>query len=245
MIDLSQFVDKKVRVTFRNGELRDCNIKSHLIRTATYPYIISYVIGDRRNENTYTREGRLDLNTSTSLGDIIKIEELKPMIDLEKFVNKKVIITRNCHGTRVGCLMKGKHNTFPYELHLEKGGIIQYNREGYNLSSNTSNPYNIKHIEELKPMNKYEELENKVAEMQKEIDRLKREEKKENYPNLKPVEVTRTVRFTPEEYFEHCEENGFEPSEEGYVEYCSDAYTLEECFMCREHHTQQIKEVDN
>jgi hypothetical protein len=168
MIDLSQFVDKKVRVTFRNGEMRDCDIKFYPIRTATYPYIISYVIGNKRNETSYTRWGRLDLNTSTSPGDIIKIEELKPM-------------------------------------------------------------------------NKYEELENKVAEMQKEIDRLKREEKKENYPNLKPMEVTRTVRFTPEEYFEHCEENGFEPSEEGYVEYYSDAYTLEDCFMCREHHTQQIK----
>jgi hypothetical protein len=172
MIDLSKFVDKQVRVTFRNGEMIDCDIMFYSIRTSTYPYIISYVIGNSRNENTYTKEGRLDLNTSTSLRDIIKIEELKPM-------------------------------------------------------------------------KKYEQLENQVAEIQKEIDRLKGEEKKENYPNLKPVEVTRTVRFTPEEYFEHCEENEFEVSEEGYVEYYMDADSLEDCFMCREHHTQEIKEVDN
>jgi hypothetical protein len=165
------------------------------------------------------------------------------MIDLENFVNKKVIITRNCHGTRVGCLMKGKHNTFPYELHLEKGGIIQYNREGYNLSINASNPYNIKHIEEIKTMKKYEQLENQVAEMQKEIERLKREEK--NYPKLKPVEITRTVTYTPEEYFKYCEENEFEPSEEGYVEYYMDADILEDCFSDKWNYTQEIKEVDN
>jgi hypothetical protein len=172
MIDLSQFVNKKVRVTFRNGEMRDCDIRFYPIRTATYPYIISYVIGDKRTELTYTREGRLDLCTNTTPGDIIRIEEIKPM-------------------------------------------------------------------------NKYEELENKVAEMQKEIDRLKREEKKENYPKLKPVEITRTVRFTPEEYFKYCEESNEEPTEEGYVEYYMDANSLEDCFMCREHHTQEIKEVDN
>ena len=172
MIDLSQFVGKKVRVTFRSGEMRDCVIRFYPIRTATYPYIISYVIGDKRIELTYTREGRLDLCTNTT-------------------------------------------------------------------------PCDIKHIEEIKTMKKYEQLENKVAEIQKEIDRLKREENKENYPNLKPVEVTRTVRFTPEEYFEHCEENEFEVSEEGYVEYCSDEYTLGDCFSDYSQYTQEIKEVDN
>jgi hypothetical protein len=170
MIDLSQFVGKNVRVTLRNGTVVEGDFKLYPIRTAAYPYIISYVIGNKRNETSYTRGGRHDLNTSTSPDDII-------------------------------------------------------------------------HIEEIKTMKKYEQLENQVAEMQKEIERLKREEK--NYPKLKPVKIIRTVTYTPEEYFEHCEENEFEPSEEGYVEYYMDDYSLKDCFMCREHHTQEIKEVDN
>ena len=170
MIDLSQFVGKNVRVTLRNGTVVEGDFKLYSIRTAAYPYIISYVIGNKRNETSYTRDGRLYLNTSTSPGDII-------------------------------------------------------------------------HIEEIKTMKKYEQLESKVAEMQKEIERLKREEK--NYPKLKPVKIIRTVTYTPEEYFEHCEENEFEPSEEGYVDYYSDSYTLDDCFSGFSQYIQEIKEVDN
>lgn len=170
MIDLSQFVGKNVRVTLRNETVVEGYFKLYPIRTAAFPYIISYVFGNRRYVRCFTRGGRHDLNTSTSPGDII-------------------------------------------------------------------------HIEEIKTMKKYEQLESKVAEMQKEIERLKREEK--NYPKLKPVKIIRTVTYTPEEYFKYCEENNEEPTEEGYVEYYMDAGSLEDCFMCREHHIQEIKEVDN
>jgi hypothetical protein len=167
MIDLSQFVDKKVRVTLRNGAIVEGYFKFCSIRTSAYPYIISYMNGNKRDVASYTREGRLELSTSTSPGDIIHIKTMK----------------------------------------------------------------------------KYEQLESKVAKIQKEIERLKREE--ENYPKLKPVKIIRTVTYTPEEYFENCEENGKEPTEEGYVYYYMDPVALEDCFTCREYHTQEIKEVDN
>jgi hypothetical protein len=151
---------------------------------------------------------------------------------------------------RNGCICEGKITrnttksqvTYPYYFKntAYEGG---YTKDGFELDSTEPTAGDIIQIEEIKPMNKYEELEKQVAEMQKEIDRLKREEK--NCPNLKPVEIIRTVTYTPEEYFEYCEDHDEEPSEEGYVEYYMDTDSLEDCFMCREHHTQEIKVVEN
>lgn len=96
----------------------------------------------------------------------------------------------------------------------------QYFRQFY-MDRTYTTAGDIIHIEEIKPMKKYEQLENQIVEMQKEIDRLKREEK--NYPKLKPVKFIRTVTYTPEEYFKYCEESNEEPTEEGYAEYYMDA----------------------
>ena len=100
-IDLSQFVGKKVRVTFRNG-----NFDSGIVSTTTANPMFSYVY------------------TGRSLKEYYNIDGLKS-----------------------------------YKEHL-------------------SHAWDIIKIEELQ-MNKYEELEKKVAEMQKEIDRLKAQEQKE------------------------------------------------------------------
>jgi hypothetical protein len=160
------------------------------------------------------------------------------MIDLSKFVDKNVRVTK-VNGEEVECkVLYRKENTIhPYSL-----DFLAYCRDG-RYNNGVISDLDIIQIEEIKTMKKYEQLENQVAEMQKEIERLKREEK--NYPNLKPVEVIRTVRFTPEEYFMCCEENGFEASEEGYVEYYSEPDGVEDCFMCRGHYTQEIKVVEN
>jgi hypothetical protein len=53
------------------------------------------------------------------------------------------------------------------------------------------------------------------------------------------------VIYTPEEYFMCCEENGFEASEEGYVEYYSEPEVLDDCFVNRSSYTQEIKVVEN
>jgi hypothetical protein len=160
------------------------------------------------------------------------------MIDLSQFVGKNVRVTR-VNGEEVECkVLYRKENTIhPYSV-----DFLAYCRDG-RYNNGVISDLDIIQIEEIKPMKKYEQLKNQVAEMQKEIDRLKREET--NYPKLKPVEIIRTVTYTPEEYFEYCEDHDEEPSEEGYVEYYMDTDSLEDCFMCREHHTQEIKVVEN
>jgi len=165
------------------------------------------------------------------------------MIDLSQFVDKNVRVT-----FRNGCICEGKitRNTtgLPYYFKSDEGDYgCQYTYDGFELDSTEPTAGDIIKIEEIKTMKKYEQLENQVAEMQKEIDRLKREEK--NYPKLKPVEIIRTVTYTPEGYFMYCEETGEEPSEEGYVKYYSEPEVLEDCFMFKGHCTQEIKVMEN
>jgi hypothetical protein len=167
------------------------------------------------------------------------------MIDLSQFVDKNVRVT-----LRNGCICEGKvllnttksQVTYPYYFKntAYEGG---YTKDGFELDSTEPTAGDTIKIEEIKPMKKYEQLENQVAEMQKEIDRLKREEK--NYPNLKLVKIIRTVIYTPEEYFMYCEENEFEASEEGYVEYYSEPEVLDDCFVNRSSYTQEIKVGEN
>lgn len=240
MIDLSKFVDKKVRVTFRNG----CICEGKVLLNTTKSQITNpYYFKNTQYECGYTRDGfELDCTEPTA-GDITHIEEIKSMIDLSKFVGKKVRVT-----FRNGCEREVKVcKSIWYELGnktfslSEKPGSPMYSSSGVYLSDAKFDA-DIIHIEEIKIM-KYEELEKRVAEMQKEIDHLKREEK--NYPKLKTVKIIRTVTYTPEEYFKYCEENGEEPSEEGYLYYYSEPEVLQDCFMFDEHYTQEIKEVEN
>ena len=160
------------------------------------------------------------------------------MIDLSKFVDKNVRVT-----LRNGCICEGKITKNatgnPYYFKSDEGDYgCQNTYNGHLIHA-----WDIIQIEEIKPMKKYEQLENQVAEMQKEIDRLKREET--NYPKLKPVEIIRTLTYTPEEYFEYCEDHDEEPSEEGYVEYYSEPEVLDDCFVNRSSYTQEIKVGEN
>ena len=165
------------------------------------------------------------------------------MIDLSKFVDKQVCVT-----FMNGCICEGKitrnSTGLPYCFKCNEGDYeCDYTYDGFEIGCDEPTAGDIDKIEELNLMNKYEELEKQVAEMQKEIDRLKREEKK--YPDLKPVEVIRTVRFTPEEYFKHCEENEFEVTEEGYEEFYTDSDILNDCFFYNNACTQEIKVMEN
>ena len=162
------------------------------------------------------------------------------MIDLSKFVNKKVRVT-----FRGGSEVEGKivsNLNYPQSPYLFSYFVDDmyygryYNRDGIHTPTEK---LDIIQIEEIKSMNKYEELEKQVAEMQKEIDRLKREEKK--YPDLKPVEVIRTVIYTPEEYLDHCKDWEEEPTPDGFMEYVSCWKRNADCFVDSDQYTQEIK----
>ncbi len=160
------------------------------------------------------------------------------MIDLSKFVGKRVRLTLRDGSKRERTVCKSIWNVCGDETFCLSGkpGSPLYSSSGVYLSD--PKPYaDIVKIEEIKPMNKYEELEKQVAEMQKEIDRLKREEK--NYPNLKPVEITRTVKITPEEYYEYCKEYKEKPTATGYVKY----YSSSAWFMDSGDYTETFKVI--
>jgi hypothetical protein len=159
------------------------------------------------------------------------------MIDLSKFVNKQVRVT-----LMNGFKVEGKitfdlnYTTSPYLFSYFVDDMYcgrYYDKNGTHTPTEQSD---IIQIEEIKPMSKYEELENKVAEMQKEIDRLKGEEEK-NCLNLKPVEITRTVKITPEEYYEYCKEYKEKPTATGYVKY----YSSSAWFMDSGDYTETFK----
>jgi|694.fasta_scaffold26997_15 hypothetical protein len=167
------------------------------------------------------------------------------MIDLSQFIDKKVRVTFGNNDVRdveVKFTPGGRH-TFPYKLSWVGVKERYFTRKGCPSEWPRFPELDIIHIEEIKPMKKYEQLEKQVVELQKEIDRLKREEK--NYPKLKTVKITRTVIFTPEDYFEHCEEWDEEPTESGYVEYYSDTDSLRDNFECEECYTQEITVMEN
>jgi hypothetical protein len=167
------------------------------------------------------------------------------MIDLSQFIDKKVRVTFGNNDVRdveVKFTPGGRH-TFPYKLSWVGVKERYFTRKGCPSEWPRFPELDIIHIEEIKPMKKYEQLETQGVELQKEIDRLKREEK--NYPKLKTVKITRTVIFTPEDYFEHCEEWDEEPTESGYVEYYSDTDSLRDNFECEECYTQEITVMEN
>ncbi len=136
------------------------------------------------------------------------------MIDLSQFVGKNVRVTLQSGIVDEGLVKRTLNYDYPFSINLN-----YYSNNGeWKLSKHRK--YDIIQIEEIKPMNKYEELEKQVAEMQKEIERLKGEEEK-NCLNLKPVEITRTVKITPEEYYEYCKDYKEKPTATGYVKYYS------------------------
>jgi hypothetical protein len=100
------------------------------------------------------------------------------MIDLFQFIDKKVRVTFKYGDKQTGLITKNLSDGiyYPFIFRTEEFGT-PYTKSGeYYL--NCLSYGDIIHIEEIKPMNKYEELEKQVAEMQKEIDRLKAEDKK-------------------------------------------------------------------
>ena len=244
MIDLSKFVDKKVRVTFGNGQKYKGKFEyCHLLSSVIFPYVFwgedntpCNRSGDHYNKNGVNSFAEVFGNSH----NITHIEEIKPMIDLSKFVNKDVkVMLRN--GTLVEAkILESNVAHKPYRLFdYQSVYSTTYTINGrYYYLNLEDTAWDIIQIEEIKSMNKYEELEKQVAEMQKEIDRLKGEEEK-NCLNLKPVEITRTVKITPEEYYEYCKEYKEKPTATGYVKY----YSSSAWFMDSGDYTETFKVI--
>ena len=233
MIDLLKFIGKKVEIELRNGNVysghtvwEDLMYSGPIYKYSIDPLSCRY---DR-----YGNYGKLcnDL-------DIIKIEEIKPLIiDLSQFVGKEVKVTYRGNGTGKGYITKkktGYGGTHPYK----------FNSFGYDQWGNFYGPKSNHHldiikIEEIKPMNKYEELEKKVAEMQKEIDRLKKEEIV--HPKIKSVRVTRTIEYSPECYLDYCRETEVSPSQNDFIAYLNEC--LYHDFLRVAIFEQTIEEID-
>lgn len=238
MIDLSKFVNRRVLVNLRCGFEFTGFI---LPPDSLGPYMFAKDAGMIPRVR-YTKDGRYDdigCMSGQGANDIIHIKELNPIVDLSQFDGKKVRVTLRNGVCLQGNITFSPASHYPYTLSCDKGHRSYYTNMGCFWKGYDS-PRDIHQIEEIKPMSKYEDLKKQVAEMQREIDRLEREEKA--LLNLKPVEITRTVRFTPQEYFDYCATYSEEPSETGYEDFYCDHETLSDCFSGGDY-TQEIKVI--
>jgi small nuclear ribonucleoprotein (snRNP)-like protein len=143
MIDLEQFVGKKVVVTLENGTTREGVIEKDIHQG--HPYSLFYGVNNGRRD-TYTRDGYFwagktpcDLNIKS-----IKLKE-KPMIDLEQFVGKEVFVTLEDGTTEEGLIKRNDESKFPY-LFQSKRDLFTYTRDGYYWKLNQQSPHNIESI---------------------------------------------------------------------------------------------------
>ena len=162
-------------------------------------------------------------------------------IELLQFVGKKVEVT-----LRNGETEKGKIEIRPREENVVSNPYLflgdfccSYLSTGRRYHA-TDTEYDIIKIEELQ-MNRYEKLEKKVAEMQKEIDRLKAQEQKK-VPKIRCIQVTRTVSYVPYTYLQYCKESGVIPTQEGFIDYIADEFDKD--FVNEYYAHQEIKELN-
>jgi hypothetical protein len=82
-IDLSKYVGKKVRVTFRNGYKTDSEIRNNDkgYHKKSHPYILF-------GSCSYNQEGYTYCSEDISPSDIIHIEEIKEMDEIQELKNK-------------------------------------------------------------------------------------------------------------------------------------------------------------
>ena len=98
-------------------------------------------------------------------------------IDLSKFVGQEVEATLQNGKKIVGVVTYFPQNDsceLEYKIGLKRRYIFTV--DGFYWSARCLSPYN---IIKIKPMKKYEQLEQQVKDLQKEIDRLKKEEEQQ------------------------------------------------------------------
>jgi hypothetical protein len=100
------------------------------------------------------------------------------MIDLEQFINKTVVVTREGGTTREGVIERFNSSLFPYKLRYPDGSLTSYTRDGYFWES--KNPYHL-NIKSIKL--KEETLEQRLETIQREAELIKQQLAK-SYPTL-------------------------------------------------------------
>jgi small nuclear ribonucleoprotein (snRNP)-like protein len=175
MIDLEEFVNKTVVVTREDG-----NIKEGVIErsdTFSWPYKLVYPDGIF---NTYTKDGYYWVDKIPCSVNIksIKLKEGKPMIDLEQFVNKTVVVTREDGITKEGVIERNDNPTFPYKFRYPDGSRSPYTRDGYFWPYKGPSPANIKSIKL-----KEESLEQRLETIQREAELIK-QQLKQSFPSI-------------------------------------------------------------
>lgn len=160
-------------------------------------------------------------------------------IDLSKYLNKKVRITLRNNETYEGKITLNENEfdnlRFPYRFVPDENFYFRaYTVTGSQTTIDCGWRFNIMKIEEI---NEIQELENKVKELQEQIDRLKKKE----VPKIKCIEITRTIVYDPESYLEECLEENTTPSQSGFLKYMEDCF--DDDFVRLHFYEQEIKEL--
>jgi small nuclear ribonucleoprotein (snRNP)-like protein len=148
-IDLSEFIGKTVDITLRNGESLFSTLVEVGINT-TFPYNVL--------EECYKRDGSWDYVDGNEL-DIVEIKlstpEPKPIIDLSKYVDKKVKVTTYGNHVYVGLLHyygDDKVNN-SYVFHPQDRPNLLYYEDGNNYFSAGLNIVKIEILNENQAQN--------------------------------------------------------------------------------------------
>jgi small nuclear ribonucleoprotein (snRNP)-like protein len=175
-IDLEEFVNKTVVVTREDGSTRDGVIEKYN-GALFHPYKWRQPDG---YFTTYTRNGYYWEDKRPWYSNIksIKLKDEEPMIDLEQFVNKTVVVTREDGFTREGVIERNDHWNFPYKLKYSVGSFNTYARDGYFWPYKGPSPANIKSIKL-----KEETLEQRLETIQREAEAIK-QQLKMTFPTL-------------------------------------------------------------
>ena len=157
-------------------------------------------------------------------------------IDLSQYLNKKVRVTLRNNETYEGkiTLNEGDNFHFPYRFQPDEDFYFRAYTVTGSQSTINCGWFDIMKIEEI---NEIQELENKVKELQEQIDRLKKKE----VPKIKCIEITRTIVYDPESYLEECLEENTTPSQSGFLKYMEDCF--DDDFVRLHFYEQEIKEL--
>jgi small nuclear ribonucleoprotein (snRNP)-like protein len=177
MIDLEQFIYKTVVVTREDGITKE----GVIVRSDTFNWPYKLVFPDG-NFNTFTREGYWYNKNASSAANIksIKLKEEEPMIDLEQFINKTVVVTREDGSTREGIVTRNEVSiNYPYLLQYPDKDYNCYARDGYHWKDKCPNPINIKSIrlkeEPMSLQQQIEETKRKSTQLQEQLTKLEEE----------------------------------------------------------------------
>lgn len=173
MIDLSQFVNETVIVTYENGDTYEGIVYKREL--AEYPFEI--------NEISYIKDGYYWESKVSHPRNIksIKLKE-ESMIDLSQFVDKKVIVTYEDGDTYEGVVYTSLHSDYPFKINGR-----YYIKDGYYLKDKRPYTKNIKSINlKEESMNLQQQIEETQKQLAKLQEQLEKEKTQKTYDNCSP-----------------------------------------------------------